>query len=319
MEEPQPATSARRDELLELTVLVRRELRARGESPTGNWVEDLAEDLRTGRISGWYYPSAPAGLGFQSVRGDLAFGHVHVEDGPTAVDRAERLVDTLREHMSPNVRAIDVGLTGLPEPEERDLWGRLKDRPGAHLVERCAMVRAITPEDAATEPRLTMGYRTVPVRAVSMDALADLDWRAFRTTVDAELFGSNVADYRRVLQELLDNRLGRYLEEASIAIINEEGTALCAGLITSEQSPRQATYLDLMVDPARQRSGFGTFLVRWGFRALWALGYESVRLWVTAANAPARALYEGVGFERKATASIYRWARPGSAGQPHSG
>ncbi len=319
MEEPRPATSARRDELLELTALVRRELRARGESPTGNWVEELAEDLQAGRIPGWYYPSAGPALGFHSVRGDLAFGHVHVEEGPAAVDRAERLIDTLREHMPPAVQAIVVGLSGLSGSEERDLWGRMKDRPGACLVERCAMVRAITAEDAATEPRLAAGYRTIPVREVSMDALADLDWRAFRTTVDAELFGSNVADYRRVLEELLGNRLGRYLEEASIAVINDEGTALYAGLITSEQSPRQATYLDLMVDPARQRAGLGAFLVRWGFRALWALGYESVRLWVTAANVPARALYERTGFQRKATATIYRWTRPGSEGQPHSG
>lgn len=319
MEEPRPATSARRDDLVELTHSLRRELRARGESPTGNWVEELAEDLHTGRIQGWYYRDGGAALGFQSMRSELAFGHVHAEAGPLALDRAERLVNALREHMPPRVRAIDVGLTGLAAAEERQLWERLRSRPGAHLIVRFAMERAITAEDAALGSELPGDLRTVPLSEVSLDALADLDWRAFRSTVDSELFGTDPADYRRVLQELFDNRLGRYLEEASVAVINREGTALWGGLVTSEQSPRQATYLDLMVDPDRQRAGLGMFLVRWGFRALRALGYESVRLWVTAANAPARALYERAGFRPTATASIYRWSRPESEGQPHSG
>lgn len=319
MEEPRPATSARRDDLVELTHALRGELRARGESPTGNWVEELAEDLHTGRIQGWYYPDPSGALGFQSVRGDLAFGHVQSAAGPHALQRATQLVDTLREHMPAKVRAIDVGLTGLTFEQEGELWERLRGRPGAHLIVRCAMERAITPADAAEEPRLPAGMRAVPVAEVSLEALADLDWRAFRNTVDSELFGSDPADYRRVLQELFDSRLGRYLPEASVAVINDEGTELFAGLVTSEQSPRQATYLDLMVDPAHQRAGLGTFLVRWGFRALRALGYGSVRLWVTAANAPARALYEQAGFQAKATASIYRWTRPEPEGQPHSG
>ncbi|HUZ80594.1 MAG TPA: GNAT family N-acetyltransferase [Thermoplasmata archaeon] len=319
MDEPRPATSARRDDLVELTHALRRELRNRGESPTGNWVEDLAEDLHTGRIQGWYYGEGGAALGFQSMRSNLSFGHVHTEAGPLALDRAERLVDALREHMPPNARAIDVGLTGLSPEEERTLWDRLGGRPGAHLIVRCAMEREIAPEDAAVEPRLPTGLRTVPVRDVSLEALADLDCRAFRHTEDSELFGTDPADYRRVLEELFDSRLGRFLEEASVAVINQEGTAVYAALITSEQSPRQATYLDLMVDPERQRAGLGTFLVRWGFRTLRALGYGSVRLWVTASNAPARALYERTGFRQTATASIYRWSRPDPDGQPHSG
>ncbi|MFZ0699187.1 MAG: GNAT family N-acetyltransferase [Thermoplasmata archaeon] len=319
MEEPRPATSARRDDLVELAHALRRELRARGESPTGNWVEELAENLHTGRIQGWYYGEGGAALGFQSARSNLAFGHVHTEAGPLALDRAERLVDILREHMPTNVRAIDVGLTGLSGEEEHGLWDRLRGRPGAQLIVRCAMERAITAEDAAVEPEVPDGLRTVPVQEVSLEALADLDWRAFRHTVDSELFGTDPADYRRVLNELFESRLGRFLEEASIAVIDQDGTAVYAGLVTSEQSPRQATYLDLMVDPNRQRAGLGTFLVRWGFRALRALGYDSVRLWVTAANAPALALYERTGFRRTASASIYRWSRPDSEGQPHSG
>lgn len=319
MEEPRATTTARRDDLLELTHALRGELRARGESPTGNWVEDLAEDLHAGRIQGWYYPGPGASFGFQSIRGDLAFGHVHAGAGADPLERAEHLVDTLREHMPNGVRAIDVGLTGLSSDQERTLWDRLRERPGTRRIERWAMVRPITPTDAAQEPELPSGCRTVPVRDVSLEALGDLDWRSFRSTVDSELFGSDPADYRRVLQELFDNRLGRFLDEASVALINMDGTAVLAGLVTSEQSPRQATYLDIMVDPSHQRRGLGTYVVRWGFRALWALGYESVRLWVTSDNEPARTLYERTGFEPTATASIYRWTRPGSEGQPHSG
>jgi len=77
-------------------------------------------------------------------------------------------------------------------------------------------------------------------------------------------------------------------------------------------------FVEFVVDPAERRRGHGRFLFRWGLRALSALGYSSVRLWVTSANHAARRLYEGFGLRETASASIYRWARPGSEPQPHS-
>ncbi|MGI0067492.1 MAG: GNAT family N-acetyltransferase, partial [Thermoplasmata archaeon] len=85
----------------------------------------------------------------------------------------------------------------------------------------------------------------------------------------------------------------------------------------AEQNPRLAIYLDVMVEPSQRRHGLGRYLVRWGFRALSALGYTSVRLWVTEGNVPARTLYEALGFSRVASAIVYRESGP--IGQPQLG
>ncbi len=90
------------------------------------------------------------------------------------------------------------------------------------------------------------------------------------------------------------------------------GAVLC-----SERSSRRAIVVALMVDPSRRRTGLGRFLLGWSMRALWALGYESVRLWVSVGNTAAVDLYRSFGFRAVLPATIYRWDRPGSTPQPH--
>jgi ribosomal protein S18 acetylase RimI-like enzyme len=112
--------------------------------------------------------------------------------------------------------------------------------------------------------------------------------------------------------------MGRFLDEASTALIEPEPPRLVGAVLTAERTPRRAIYLDFMVDPERQGHGVGRYLLRWGFRALRALGYDRVGLWVTVTNSAARHLYEELGFRRTATALIYRWERPGSDAQAHA-
>ncbi len=319
MEAPKRTTGAPAADLLELVQELRRALAQRDEAPAGEWVEQTADDLRTGRKTGWYYPPGPSGgVAFFASRGPDAYGHVHASVGEGAQDRGLRLSEALLDGLPSEVRSVDVGFTGLGPDDERGLLARLAQRAGSVVIDRLALERPLSPSDREDPGPPPAGLALVPVRDVTPEALAELDRRAFAGTVDELLIGRSPADYLRVVRALLDGSLGRFLDEASIALVVEEPLALAGALLSGEQSARRAIFLEFLVDPDHRRQGYGRFLLRWGFRALLALGYGSVRLWVTAANEAARALYESEGFRPVRTATIYRWERPSDAPQPQT-
>jgi|HubBroStandDraft_1064217.scaffolds.fasta_scaffold01777_2 ribosomal protein S18 acetylase RimI-like enzyme len=319
MDAPRSAELAPADELLELVQLVRRELLLREEAPTGNWVETSATDLKEGRKPGWYYPlAAGGGLAFRSDRESESFAHVHVETGPDALDHAVALSEILLQTLPAAVRSVTIGFTGLPIDREAVLLGQLAKRAGSTVIERFAMERPLSARDGEGLVPAPDALRLVPLREVTLEALADLDQRAFRGTTDELLIGSNLSEYRRVLSALMAGELGRFLDEASTALYRPDPPALVGAILTCEKSPRRAVFLDFMVDPALRGRGYGEYLLRWGLRALWALGYERARLWVSAANLPARRLYDSIGFTVTHRAAIYRWDRDPAPPQPHS-
>lgn len=320
MDAPRSASTAPQDELLEIIQSLRHDLRRRDEVVTGDWVEETSNALRQGSKTGWYYPLREGGgIAFYSTEGQAAFGHVHVVHGPNSVERGASLAATMLDALPPEVESIDVGFTGLPTEEERALTSRLAARPGSRIIERFKMERDLVEGDARELPEVPRGLQLIPIRDVTVEAIADLDRRAFSGTLDELLIGPDASDYQEMLHALLDGRLGRFVDEASIALIVPEPTRLVGALLTGEESPRRAIFLDFIVDPSDRRRGYGRFLFRWGMRALRALGYSSVRLWVTSSNSPARQLYESEGLRATVRASIYRWDRSRSAAQPHPG
>jgi ribosomal protein S18 acetylase RimI-like enzyme len=314
IESPRPATAASVDELLELVQAVRKELVLRGEDFQGNWVETAAEDLRAGRQPGWFYsPGSPSGgIAFGNLRGTRAWGHVHCADEARTVALAQSLV----EGLSGSARSVSVGFTGLTVEAEGRALESLR-RPGSLVIERHAMVRALRPDDTKAPTSPPGGVVRVPIRDVTMEALADLDWRSFQSTTDDLLVGGSVEEYARVLTGLLDNGLGLFLDPASTALLEEGPRRLVGGILTAQVTAREAVFLDIMVDPERRRRGLGRFLVRWAMRSLVGLGYESVRLWVTASNTSALQLYDSEGFRRVQSTRIYRWEAPAVEPQPH--
>jgi len=319
VEPPRPTSTARSDELLELVHSLRHELRRRDENVAGTWSEETANDLRTGAKVGWYYPiSGGGGLAFYSTEEDAAFGHVHVVPGSDAVERGVRLGRTMLDALPPSVDSIDVGFTGLAAEEERALTGQLAARPGSRIIERFKMERELGPTDVAERPEAPPGLQLVPVRDITLEAIADLDQRAFAGTEDELLIGPSRSDYAEVARALLAGRLGRFVEEASTALLHPDPPRLVGAILTGEESPRRGIFLDFMVDPAERGHGYGRFLFRWGLRALRALGYSSVRLWVSSSNTAARRLYESEGLRVSALASIYRWERAAGAAHPQS-
>lgn len=319
MSDPLPTKGAPSDELLELVHEVRSALIARDESPAGDWVERTAEDLRSGVTHGWYYPTnSGAGLAFFSVSGTEAYGHVHAAEGAGAVDRGERMVEVLLAGLPPSVRSVNIGFTGLSPAHDQELFARLAKRPGSVMIERQKLERSLGADDGRSPGPVPDQLALVPIRAVTVDALADLDLRSVRDTADAWLIGERIEEYRRVTVALLEGSLGRFLDEASTALYRPDPPQLVGAILSAERSPQKGIFVSFMVDPEFRRRGYGRFLFRWGIRALWALGYERVQLWVTTANEPARHLYREFRLEPTARSTIYRVTRPSDEAQPHS-
>ena len=310
MDDPSPATGARFDELVEIVHSVRRALLARDESPAGDWVERTAGALRSGATRGWYYPNpSGAGVAFYTLSGTEAYGHVHVTEQLGATERAARLTGLLVDDLPPSIRSVNVGFTGLSPAHEVELMSELATRPGSMVIERMAMERSLGSDDGRPPGPVPEGLALVPIRAVTVDALAELDYRSVRDTVDALLIGDRPDEYRRVTSALMDGSLGRFLDEASTALYQPDPPRLVGVILSAERSPRKGLFVSFMVDPDFRRRGYGRFLFRWGLRALWALGYERVHLWVTAANDSARALYTEFHLEPTVRSTIYRVTR----------
>jgi ribosomal protein S18 acetylase RimI-like enzyme len=312
---PRRAAGASRPDLEDLLQQVRHALAARDEDPTGAWVEESATDLASGTRPGWYLPGPEGGIVFYARRGPAAFGHLHTAGGRAV---ARRLAGTLLANLPADVASLDVGFTGLEPPEERALVDGLATAPGSTVIERRAMERPLTAADGRFPPEPPAGVDRLPVSAVTVEALTELDRLAFRGSADALLLGSEPGAYRRALEAMLESRLGRFLAEASAALVEPEPTRLVGTVLTAERSSRRAIILDLAVDPERRRRGLGRFLLGWTLRAVWALGYESARLWVSVRNEAAVELYRSFGFRTTLEATIYRWDRAASVAQPQT-
>jgi ribosomal protein S18 acetylase RimI-like enzyme len=315
--EVRPATEATSDALLELVQGARKALVARGESITSAWVEEATADLKAGRQAGW--TAGTRGLAFASSRATRTFAHVHVTEGPEPVEVAETLFAVLIANFGPKVLRLESAVSGLTEGEEALLAGRFAGAPGATVLLRSRMERPVPP--ALPGPSLgdPAGFERASVRSVPIEALTELDWRSFQGTPDERLVADTLEEDRQSLEEILAGRLGRFLDEASCALL-KDGRELVGGILVSEHDPRTAVVLDLLVEPSERRHGLGRFLLLWGLRALTALGYTTVRLWVTEANRPAGALYESLGFTVSGRSRIFRYepSGPPSAAHPHT-
>lgn len=310
MDRPRETRGAPTDALEEILHSLAHELALREEAPSGHWIEDTAGELRAGAKVGWYFPSGDGGaIAFRTEREAVSFGHVHVTGGPESAARAATLAAQLVDSLPGAVRSISIGFTGLPREREDAVSAELARRPGSTVIRRFAMERALRSRDGEGLPPVPDALLLAPVREVTLDALTELDRRAFTGSTDELLIGTEPAEYRRMLGEILDGAVGRFLDEASTALYRADPPALLGAILTCEKTARRAAFQDLMIDPDHRSRGYGAYLLHWAMRALWALGYEQVRLWVSEANEAARGLYDSVGFAVTQSAVIYRWDR----------
>ena len=299
------------DTLFELAAGLRRTLLQRGEHLGPEWPEQAARDLHDGRLVGVVARRGDdaAGLALLSVRAERGFGQLHLTSAEGGAAIAAELFVRLIDRAGPSVPRSDLGVSGLGEAEEAALARVLGSRKDTEVIRRFGLIRPLDLDHPPRAVPLPAGYRFLPVRTYAPELLARLDWTAFRGSPDAAFLDETPGAALRLLQGILTGQLGRFLEEASFAVADETG-ALCGMLLTAEETPRIGIFVDLAVDPGQRRRGLGRALLARGLRALLALGQSAARLWVTESNAPARALYDGLGFRVEAVSYIYRYRAP---------
>lgn len=314
-EPPRPARELRRDALWELVGTIRRSLAQRGEILPAVWVEETVESIARGTGLGWFTgPTAqPTSLALLWAREGTGYGHLHSAGAGDPVAELSALATELLHHLPPTVHRLDVGATGVTPEQEVAVGRRWSELPGTTVILRHSMVRDLSMDDVPPEPAVPEGVALVTVRKVPFDELCALDWRSYRGTPDETLLSESPAGNREMLENAFAGLFGTILDDASPAARTPDGTVV-GFAVTCQEAIGVGILLDVAVAPEWRRKGLGGALLLRMLRALLALGYRRAHLWVTDGNAPARALYDRLGFRPDASAAIYRWSRPAPAG-----
>ena len=99
---------------------------------------------------------------------------------------------------------------------------------------------------------------------------------------------------------------GRFVGGVSVVAPSTRGNELAGAVIVTELAPRIAHVAQIAVDPGERGRGLGRQLLSGSMSAAAASGYTRMTLLVAASNQPALALYEGAGFQDRATFIVAR-------------
>jgi ribosomal protein S18 acetylase RimI-like enzyme len=160
-----------------------------------------------------------------------------------------------------------------------------RDSPHMTVYPRLWMRLELPAYERPTDNRLR------PVGRADAPELARVLLAASRGTVDDE--GESEEDARAVVYNTLAGQEGPFVDACSFVAV-EGGRLIGASLITLFEGRPLLSYV--VVDPAMQRRGVGSLLIRASGNALVAAGHRELDLFVTEANRPAVRLYEKLGF-----------------------
>jgi ribosomal protein S18 acetylase RimI-like enzyme len=158
---------------------------------------------------------------------------------------------------------------------------------------------ALSLEGLSEQPRFPEGYTPAPWDPVWLDRLGEIDRRSYAGTIDAALYSRyfcSVEGSRRLWQEALDGRFGRFDTERTLLLMRDGEPR--GHLMASIRSSREGFIGDLAVLP-EDRGGTGRALLLeclWRYRCA---GFQWVTLAVTLDNHRALHLYEGLGFKMR--------------------
>lgn len=145
---------------------------------------------------------------------------------------------------------------------------------------------------------LMSDYRLLPWHSRYIDEAARVIFQANQGTLDALLyapfFGDSSAQCRKGLLTILAGRYGKIDTEASQVAL-EKGQMAGVILVIDEGSSL-ASIVEISVQPASQRRGFGRLLMEQAMQVLSEKHFERVELAVTRENSPAIKLYEALDF-----------------------
>lgn len=168
--------------------------------------------------------------------------------------------------------------------------------------------------DLREEAALPAGYEIVPWDPARLDEVAEVDWYAYRRTIDATLYWRyfrSPRDCRRMWEEAKRGKFGFFDAERTRLLLHEG--KVCGDVLCVVRPSGEGFIGNLAVLP-EHRGGTGRALL---LSALWEYrraGFERVSLAVTLANQRAYQLYVATGFRR-----LYRFpvaTRPGPWGSP---
>lgn len=126
-----------------------------------------------------------------------------------------------------------------------------------------------------------------------INSLGVLMLESYRDTIDYE--GETLEDAISEIRETFNGKYGPLLERCSF-ILEEDGQALSACIITFFEEMKLPLIAFSMTHPDFKNKGMATFLLKKSINSLITQGYEQLYLVVTEGNISAQHLYEKVGF-----------------------
>ncbi len=145
-------------------------------------------------------------------------------------------------------------------------------------------------------PSLPAEYEIVSWQPALLREVAQLDYQAYRGTLDARLYWqyfSSPVGCERMWREAIAGKFGRFDSERTLMLMHQG--QVCGDIMASVRSPREGFIGNLAVLP-EHRGGTGASLLLeclWRYREA---GFERVSLAVTLDNEHAYRLYSRVGF-----------------------
>jgi ribosomal protein S18 acetylase RimI-like enzyme len=130
-----------------------------------------------------------------------------------------------------------------------------------------------------------------PMSRSDAPALGRLFPAAYLGTVDYE--GESVEDAIAVVAGAFDGEYGELIASASM-LLEQDGQPLSASVVTTWRGRPLLAFA--VTHPDRKNEGLSRICTTSAMQALALAGYRELDLFVTAANAPARALYRRLGF-----------------------
>ncbi|MFN8057688.1 MAG: GNAT family N-acetyltransferase [Vicinamibacterales bacterium] len=243
-----------------------------------------------GTVRGWTY--------FLTHRRQLQIGALNA----TTVDVLRGLLDAVLR--SPEAEsALELMCFAFPERaglESALIRRRFTVTPYGYLTARVTDVLA---GEAVTLPD---GFG--PWREQAGPALVRLLARAYAGQPSARCFAPHgrLDEWAQYVSGLVHGvACGPQLTKASF-VAGESDTEAVGAIITTRVGPGMGHIAQVAVHPDRQRAGWGRQLVRAAAQAAGAVGCHSMSLLVAMDNAPARTLYESLGFAPRAQFVVAR-------------
>jgi mycothiol synthase len=150
----------------------------------------------------------------------------------------------------------------------------------------------------------------------SLAAPAGVTIRAYSPADEPELLRVNAAAFAHhpeqgsMSSDDLAERMAEPWYSPAGLLVADSGSGLVGFHWTKQHSADLGEVYVVGVDPAAQGSGLGKALTLAGLEHLHALGVSEVLLYVESDNAPAVAVYSGLGFEHAAADTHVQYARP---------